>query len=110
MAELVIAEKPSVARSIAEVLGAREKHDGYLQGHGFIVSWCVGHLITSAVPEEYDPKLKVWKYEDLPIIPNEWKYTVIAQTGKQFSVLKKLMHDKAVSGIICATDGRLGIL
>ena len=111
MAELVIAEKPSVARSIAEVLGAREKHDGYLQGHGFIVSWCVGHLITSAVPEEYDPKLKVWKYEDLPIIPNEWKYTVIAQTGKQFSVLKKLMHDKAVSGIICATDaGREGEL
>ncbi len=68
MAELVIAEKPSVARSIADVLGARERHDGYLQGHGFIVSWCIGHLIASAVPEEYDEKYKVWKYEDLPII------------------------------------------
>ena len=56
MAELVIAEKPSVARSIAEVLGAREKHDGFLQGHGFIVSWCIGHLVASAVPEEYDEK------------------------------------------------------
>ncbi len=111
MAELVIAEKPSVARSIAEVLGAREKHDGYLQGHGFIVSWCVGHLIASAVPEEYDEKFKVWKYEDLPIIPDDWKYTVIAQTSKQFTVIKKLMHDKSVSGIICATDaGREGEL
>ena len=111
MAELVIAEKPSVARSIADVLGAREKHDGYLQGHGFVVSWCVGHLIASAVPEDYDKKYKVWKYEDLPIIPDEWKYTVINQTSKQFTVLKKLMHDKSISGIICATDaGREGEL
>ena len=111
MAELVIAEKPSVARSIADVLGARERHDGYLQGHGFIVSWCIGHLIASAVPEEYDEKYKVWKYEDLPIIPEKWKYTVIAQTGKQFVVLKKLMHDPSVTGIVCATDaGREGEL
>ena len=111
MAELVIAEKPSVARSIADVLGAREKHEGYLQGHGFIVSWCIGHLIASAVPEEYDEKYKVWKYEDLPIIPDRWKYTVIAQTGKQFVVLKKLMHDPNVTGVVCATDaGREGEL
>ena len=111
MAELVIAEKPSVARSIAEVIGAREKHEGYLQGHGFIVSWCIGHLVASAVPEEYDEKYKIWKYEDLPIIPDRWKYTVIAQTGKQFVVLKKLMHDPSVTGVVCATDaGREGEL
>ena len=111
MAELVIAEKPSVARSIAEVLGAREKHDGFLQGHGFIVSWCIGHLVASAVPEEYDEKYRVWKFDDLPIIPDKWKYTVIAQTGKQFVVLKKLMHDPSVTGIVCATDaGREGEL
>ena len=73
--------------------------DGYLQGHGFIVSWCIGHLIASAVPGEYDEKYKVWKYEDLPIIPEKWKYTVIAQTGKQFVVLMKLMHDPSVTGI-----------
>ena len=111
MAELVIAEKPSVARSIAEVLGAREKQEGYLQGHGFIVSWCFGHLVESAKPEEYDRKYKVWKYEDLPIIPDRWKYTVIAQTGKQFVVLKKLMHDPNITGVVCATDaGREGEL
>ena len=93
------------------MLGACEKHDGFLQGHGFIVSWCIGHLIASAVPEDYDEKYKVWKYEDLPIIPDDWKYTVINQTSKQFSVLKKLMHDKSVSGSICATDaGREGEL
>ena len=111
MSELVIAEKPSVARSIAEVLGAREKHDGYLQGHGFVVSWCIGHLIASALPEAYDEKYKIWKYEDLPIIPDRWKYSVIAQTGKQFVVLKKLMHDPSVTGVVCATDaGREGEL
>ncbi len=111
MEELVIAEKPSVARSIAEVLGASEKHDGYLQGHGFIISWCIGHLVGSAAPEAYDEKLKVWRYEDLPIIPEKWKYEVIGQTGKQFSILKKLMHDPHISSIVCATDaGREGEL
>ncbi|MBR3429036.1 MAG: DNA topoisomerase 3 [Clostridia bacterium] len=111
MAELVITEKPSVARSIADALGVHEKHDGYLQGHGLIISWCLGHLVASAVPEDYDPKYKVWRYEDLPIFPDEWKYNVISQTSKQFAVLKKLMHDPAVTEIVCATDaGREGEL
>lgn len=111
MAELVITEKPSVARSIADALGVHEKHDGYLQGHGMIISWCIGHLVASAVPEDYDPKYKIWRYEDLPIFPEEWKYKVIAQSGKQFVTLKKLMHDPAVTEIVCATDaGREGEL
>ena len=91
MAELVITEKPSVARSIADALGVHEKHDGYLQGHGMVISWCIGHLVASAVPEDYDPKYKIWRYEDLPIFPEEWKYKVIAQSGKQFVTLKKLI-------------------
>lgn len=109
--KLVIAEKPSVARSIADVLGAKEKHDGYLTGNGYAVSWCIGHLVGTATPEAYDPKYKSWKYDDLPIFPNEWKYDVLPATKKQFAVLKKLMHDKSVDCIVCATDaGREGEL
>lgn len=111
MMKLVISEKPSVARSIAAVLGAAEKHDGYLSGNGYIVSWCVGHLVSAAVPEEYDERYKKWRYEDLPIIPNAWQYKVAPQTRKQYEMLKKLMHSKEVGSIVCATDaGREGEL
>lgn len=72
--KLVIAEKPSVARSIAGVIGATEKHDGYLQGNGYLVSWCIGHLVSFADAGRYDERFKKWRYEDLPILPEPWQY------------------------------------
>lgn len=109
--QLVIAEKPSVGISIAKVLKANEKKDGYVQGNGFIVSWCIGHLVTLANAEDYDPSYKIWKRDDLPIIPKEWKYVVINQTHKQFDILEELMHRSNISEVICATDaGREGEL
>ncbi|WP_409968038.1 DNA topoisomerase 3 [Bengtsoniella intestinalis] len=109
--KLVIAEKPSVAQSIAHVLGANRRNDGYLEGKGYIVSWCVGHLVELASAEVYDPKYAKWSKETLPIIPSHWQYQTNSSTQKQFSVLKKLMADKKVDTIICATDaGREGEL
>ena len=109
--ELIITEKPSVARVIAEVVGATERQNGYLQGKGFLVSWCVGHLIELALPEVYDAQYARWRYADLPIIPEKWEYTVTAEAKKQFDILKALMNDPRVTGIICATDaGREGEL
>ena len=109
--ELVIAEKPSVARSIAQVIGATEHGEGFLKGNGYIVSWCYGHLIELATPETYDESLKKWTYDTLPILPAEWKYVVKKDTKDQFKVLKKLMKDNSVTAVICATDaGREGEL
>ena len=109
--ELVISEKPSVAQALAQVLGAGEHCDGYLKGGGYIVSWCVGHLVEPAMPEAYDEAYRHWSYEALPIMPQEWKYVVKKDTRAQFAVLKKLLHDKEVSSVICATDaGREGEL
>ena len=85
--KLVIAEKPSVAQSIAKVIGADKREDGYLEGNGYIVSWCVGPLVELASPESYDEK-----YEDLPILPSEWNYQIAEATRKQFGILKKLME------------------
>lgn len=85
--KLVIAEKPSVAQSIAKEIGADKREDGYLEGNGYIVSWCVGHLVELASPESYDEK-----YEDLPILPSEWNYQIAEATRKQFGILKKLME------------------
>ena len=109
--ELIIAEKPSVARTIAATLGATENKDGYMQGHGFLVSWCIGHLVELALPEAYKAEYARWKYKDLPIIPDKWQYSVMKETEKQFNVLKNLMNDDHVGGIVCATDaGREGEL
>ena len=109
--KLVLAEKPSVAQSIAKVLGATKREDGYLEGNGFIVSWCVGHLVELAQPEAYDAKYSKWSYADLPIFPEEWKYEVSAGTRKQFGILKKLMAREDVASLVCATDaGREGEL
>ena len=108
---LVIAEKPSVARSIAGVLGATEKHDGYLQGGGYIVTWCVGHLVSMCDAGSYDERFKKWRYEDLPILPEEWKYTVPAEKKKQFDVIRELTQRPDVHSLVCATDaGREGEL
>lgn len=109
--KLVIAEKPSVAKSIAAVIGAAEEKNGYLEGDNYLVSWCIGHLVELAPPEEYSEDLRKWKYEMLPIILEKWKYVVKAETRAQFLVLKKLMNDKRVDSVICATDaGREGEL
>lgn len=109
--KLVLAEKPSVAQSIAKVLGANMRSDGYLEGNGYVVSWCVGHLVELSEPEGYDEKYSKWRYDDLPIIPDEWKYQVSVKTKKQFGVIKQLMSRADVESLVCATDaGREGEL
>ena len=106
---LVISEKPSVAISISKVLGATSKKDGYYEGNGYRVSWCVGRLVQMANPESYDEKYMKWNIEDLPIIPKEYKYEVAKATKRQFAILKKLMNDKDVEFLINACDaGREG--
>ena len=109
--ELIIAEKPSVGRTIAAVLGANEAAEGYLQGRGMIVTWCVGHLVELAMPEDYRKEYAHWRYQDLPIIPEKWKYNISRESAKQFGIVSSLMKDDRVDGIICATDaGREGEL
>ena len=109
--KLVIAEKPSVAQSLAKVIGATDKKDGYLEGNGYIVSWCVGHLIELAGPEHYDERYSKWRKEDLPIFPAPFSYQVTGSTKKQYQVLKELMKRSDVDGLIEATDaGREGEL
>ena len=107
--KLVIAEKPSVAISIAKVIGATKMKDGYYEGNGYKVSWCVGHLIQMANPDSYDEKYAKWNMADLPIIPREYKYEIAKSTKKQFTILKKLMNDKDIDIVINACDaGREG--
>ena len=109
--KLVLAEKPSVAMSLSKVIGADQRGDGYMEGNGYLVSWCVGHLVELSQPEAYDEKYAKWKYDDLPILPGHWQYQVSASTKKQFGILKKLMQRKDVESLICATDaGREGEL
>lgn len=108
---LVISEKPSVARSIAAVIGATKKQNGYLEGRDYLVSWCIGHLVALASPSAYDEKYAKWRREDLPILPASWQYIITEATKPQFNILRSLMNDKRVDGIICATDaGREGEL
>ncbi len=108
---LVLAEKPSVARDIANVLRCTKKGNGFLEGDKYIVTWALGHLVTLADPESYDVKYKTWKLEDLPMLPDRLKLTVIKQTGKQFNTVKSQMVRGDVSEIIIATDaGREGEL
>ncbi len=109
--QLVIAEKPSVAGSIAAALGVKEKKDGYIEGGGYLISWCVGHLVELAEAAAYGEQYKKWSYESLPILPEEWQYTVAADKGKQFKTLKELMHRADVSEVVNACDaGREGEL
>ncbi len=109
--KLIITEKPSVAQSIAKVIGANQRRDGFLEGNGYLVSWCIGHLIELAEPGAYDEKYDKWRKEDLPIFPEIWKYQVTASTKKQYTVLKELMFREDVDSLIEATDaGREGEL
>ena len=108
---LVICEKPSVAMSIAKVIGATGRQNGYYEGGGYIVSWCVGHLIQMASPSAYDEKYGKWRLEDLPIIPGKYKYEVVKANKGQFNTLKKLMNSKEIETVINACDaGREGEL
>ena len=102
--QLVIAEKPSVAQQIASVIGAAERKDGYMEGSGSIVSWCVGHLVELAPPNVYDAKYVKWSIADLPILPQKWQYLVSASTKKQFGILQKLMQRPDVDSIVNSCD------
>ena len=107
----MVAEKPSVAQTIGKVLGATSRKDGYLEGEGYLVSWCVGHLVGLADASVYDQRYAKWRYDDLPIIPEEWLYEVPKDKMQQFKVLSALMKDKRVTELVCATDaGREGEL
>ena len=109
--KLVIAEKPSVAKAIAAVLHADERKNGYMEGSGYLVSWCIGHLISFADAAGYNEQYRKWNYDDLPIIPQEWKFVIAGGKEQQFSVLKDLMHRNDVTEIINACDsGREGEL
>ena len=108
---LVVSEKPSVAMAYAKVLGVTNRKDGYLEGNGYLVSWCVGHLVELAPPNVYDERFVKWSIADLPILPQKWQYLVSASTKKQFGVLKDLMNRPDVDSIVCGTDaGREGEL
>ena len=108
---LVIAEKPSVAQSIAAILGAKQRRDGFLEGGGYLVSWCYGHLAELADAQHYNPDYEKWALKDLPIIPNPFEFTVQADKKKQFDLLKTLLKRQDVTEVINACDaGREGEL
>ena len=109
--KLVIAEKPSVAQSIARVIGANQRREGYLEGGDYLVSWCLGHLVGPAPPDQYEARLKRWAVEDLPILPESWQWVTFPDKERQFKVLRELMGRKDVEELVCATDaGREGEL
>ena len=109
--KLIITEKKSVAEAIASALGVTEKKRGYLQGAEYLISWCVGHLVSLAPAQQYSDRYVKWRHEDLPILPDPWQYTVLDASGKRFNTLKQLMNDPRVDTIVCATDaGREGEL
>ena len=109
--QLVVSEKPSVGAAYAKVLGATNRQDGYWEGNGYLVSWCIGHLVELAPPNVYDAKYVKWSIADLPILPQKWQYLVSASTKKQFGILQKLMHRPDVDSIVNSCDsGREGEL
>jgi len=111
MHTLVVAEKPSVARDIARVLGARDKGENCLIGGGYVVTWAIGHLVTLKEPQELDERYTKWRANDLPILPKRMETKVIKKTGAQFRSVKKLLNDKETQTVVCATDsGREGEL
>ncbi|MBC5719827.1 DNA topoisomerase 3 [Faecalibacterium sp. 4P15] len=111
MAKLIVTEKPSVAISYAKILGVHGRQDGYLEGNGYLVSWCVGHLVELAPPSAYGEQYVKWNIADLPILPEKWQYLVSASTKKQFGILKKLMHRADVNTVVNSCDaGREGEL
>jgi DNA topoisomerase-3 len=111
MTVLVVAEKPSVARDIAQVLGARTRGEGFLRGEGYVVTWAIGHLVALAEPGEMNPAWKRWSLEALPLLPPSWPLVVTESSRAQFEVVRKLLVAKEIRGVVCATDaGREGEL
>lgn len=109
--KLIIAEKPSVASELAKVVGATQRESGFISGNGYYVTWCVGHLIEAAMPEDYNSSYKNWSIDTLPIIPDPWKYKVSSRTKLQYQTVKELINKPDVDELICATDaGREGEL
>lgn len=104
MSKLIITEKNSVAQNIAEALGITGKKNGYMEGNGFLISWCVGHLVELAEPASYGEAYQKWTYESLPILPKVWNYEVKQDTKKQFDILVSLMNRNDVDSLVCATD------
>ncbi|MBQ7930450.1 MAG: DNA topoisomerase III, partial [Clostridia bacterium] len=100
LSKLVIAEKPSVGMALANVIGAKKRHEGYMEGGGYIVSWCFGHLAELASADTYDERYAKWRYDDLPIVPQKWEYFIKADKSGQFELLRELMHRKDVTEII----------
>ena len=111
MTVVVVAEKPSVARDIAEVVGARTRASGWLHGNGYVVTWAIGHLVGLAQPHEINPDWKAWRAESLPLLPEQWPLSVLASTKDQFKTVKKLIQARDVEYVVCGTDaGREGEL
>ena len=111
MYRLVIAEKPSVAMSIAKVLGATARKEGHMEGEGWLVSWCIGHLAGLAEPAVYNPDYDKWRREDLPILPENWRFTIGKDKREQFDILRTLLRREDVSEVVNACDaGREGEL
>ena len=109
--KLVICEKPSVGAAVAAALGVTGRKDGYIEGNGYLISWCIGHLVQLSEAAAYGEQYRKWSYDSLPILPQEWQYTVAADKGKQFKILKDLMHRADVSEVVNACDaGREGEL
>lgn len=101
---VVIAEKPSVGRDIARVLGCNKQGNGFIEGSKYIVTWALGHLVTLADPEVYDKKYQTWRLEDLPMLPEPLKLTIIRKTNKQFQTVKKQLQRQDIKEIVIATD------
>ena len=109
MKSLVLAEKPSVGKEIARVLGCSQKNRSYFEGPNHVVTWALGHLVTLAEPEDYDPKYKTWKLEDLPIIPEHMKLKVMKETSAQFRAISQLAKRQDLNELIIATDAGLSL-
>src|SRR5699024_3094487 len=101
---VVLAEKPSVGRDLARVLGCRDSRNGFIEGPNYIVTWALGHLVTLANPDAYDKKYATWRLEDLPMLPDQLRTIVIRQTGRQFNVVKSQLTRNDVKEIVIATD------
>ena len=111
MSKLVICEKPSVAKSVASALGVTSRADGFYEGKGYLVSWCIGHLVGLADAAAYNEKFKKWRYDDLPILPEPFRYEVAPDKAAQFHILKKLMERPDVTELVNGCDaGREGEL
>ena len=108
--KVIIAEKPSVAQEFAKVLKVNgTRRNGYIESDDYIVTWCVGHLVTMSYPEAYDEKYKMWRYDTLPFIPKEWKYEVIANVQNQYDIIKQVLTREDVDTIyVCTDSGREG--